>query len=61
MRTSRSGWIKGSGQKELVDETENGGVRADTQGERDYGDGGKAGLLEECAEGVADIVHGGGG
>src|SRR5687768_6604301 len=38
-----------------VDRGEHGGVQSDPEGERQYRDGGEAGLLEENANGVAEV------
>src|SRR6266702_2727511 len=42
-----------------VDDTENRGVRADAEREREHGHGREAGVLQQLAEGEAEIVHGG--
>src|SRR5579862_1860 len=44
-------------QKRRVHHTENGGVRAYPQSESQHGDNGKAGILDQCAETVAQILE----
>jgi hypothetical protein len=39
-----------------VDDTENGGVGADAEGEGENGDGGESGIFAEYAEGKADVA-----
>ena len=44
-------------QEKGADHREQTDVDPDAEGERQYGDGGKAGLPAKTAEGVSDIVH----
>src|SRR6266516_6654961 len=45
------------GEPEAVDDAEDGRVRPDAEREREYGHGGEAGILQQLAEGVAEVVH----
>ena len=44
-------------QEHRVDHAEDGGVRADPEREREHGDDGERGMLDELAQAVADVVH----
>ena len=54
--------IRQGPQEDGVDHAEDGGVRADTEGKGEHGDGSEGGLLHELAQRVAKIlkqcVHG---
>jgi hypothetical protein len=41
-----------------VHDTENGGVGADAEGEREHHHGREAGILPQLAEGESEVVHG---
>jgi hypothetical protein len=41
-----------------MDDAENGRVRPDTEREGEHGHGGEAGVLQQLAEGVFEVVHG---
>ena len=45
-------------QKQIVDQTEDGGVHPDAERERDHGEKGERGRLEELAKSEAEIDHG---
>ena len=44
-------------EQERVDHAEDGGVRADPERERQDGDDGEAGMLDELAKAVTDVGH----
>src|SRR5437667_7440046 len=46
-----------SSEEKRVRQTENRGVRPDAESEREHGHGGEAGVLQQLAEGVFQIVH----
>src|ERR1043166_4443584 len=46
-------------EENAVHQAEDGGIRADTERERNDGDGGEAFVLQQHAESVADVVQGG--
>ena len=55
----RSGWATGSGRSSIwSNEREDGRVCADAECEREHGDNGDEGRLEECAERESEVVHG---
>lgn len=45
------------GEQHLVDETEQGRVRADAERERQHGDGGEAGVFPQQAQGETKVIH----
>ena len=58
MPTAMSCSARGNGSglsRTRVDHAEDGGVRADPERERQDGDDGEAGMLDELAEAVADV------
>src|SRR5437016_3285403 len=44
-------------EQHAVDDAEHRGVRPDTEREREHGHGGEAGVLQQLAEGEAQIIH----
>ncbi len=44
-------------EQDRVEHAEDGGGRPDPEGQREHGDGGEAGVLQQLAKGEAEVVH----
>jgi hypothetical protein len=50
-------WVGKRFEEHAVYHAEDGGIGADSERQREDGDGGESGILAETTEGVADVLH----